>query len=333
MPDIQDNELWEEICFHLKNATSTLSEELYEQRIIMALEKMGWKQFKGEIVLKQSIPVGSANSIIPDIIVKSQEENISFVIEVKKPSITLSSDNRNQLFSYMRQLKLDFGVLFGEKLQIFYDGELSPSDSPTLLKTIEFDNNESNLDFINVFKKSTLSNQNLQNYARKQVDIANRKKEKNDLRKEILSSEFTSKLKEQAKRILLNNWDEERVDEIMSDIIISVKSAKENADNTASTQPQRPADTRLQNYPPGRVEYVFAPPPDEREFKRQLIQNGHAHINIFYSDGRKEYKAWNASRFTENSNLRGNINAKTWFRQDYVQRNGVVKAIFSIQPI
>ncbi len=98
MTEINDEELWEEICFDLHSSTSTMNEELYEQKIIMSLGKMGWKQFKGEIVLKQSIPVGSTNSIIPDIIVKAKDTNLSFVIEVKKPSIPRSNINPNQGF-------------------------------------------------------------------------------------------------------------------------------------------------------------------------------------------------------------------------------------------
>lgn len=325
MDGTQDKELWEEICFDLHNSSSTMSEELYEQKIIMSLGKMGWKQFKGEIILKQSIPIGSAQSIIPDIIVKSKNENMLFVIEVKKPSISLTENNRNQLFSYMRQLKLEFGILFGEKIQIFYDGELSSLNNPIQLKTIEFDNNDRNLDFVKVFKKSSLSIANLQNYAKKRIGVLNIQQEKNDLRAKILSPQFVLKLKEQVKHSLLNNWNEEIIDDIMKDFTISIKSTVERPEPITHDQPSRPSS-------PGKVEYVFDPP-DEREFKKQLLQNRHAHIKIFYKNDREEYKAWNASRFTENSNLRGNINSKTWFRQDYVKRNGVVKAIFSIKPL
>ena len=323
---MDDKELWEEICFYLNSSNNSMSEELYEQKIIMSLEKMGWKHFKGEIILKQSIPVGSAQSIIPDIIVKSQEDNISFVIEVKKPSISLTENNRNQLFSYMRQLKLEFGMLFGEKIQIFYDGELSSSDIPTHLKTIELTNDDRNLDFVKIFKKSALSKSNLEKYAKSRIEAVSSQKEKNDLRKEILSPEFALRLREQAKHILLENWNEQIIDQIIKDFEFSIISTKEEPSIIRPPQPQPP-----RALVPGRVEYVFDPP-DEIQFKKQLIQNKYAYIKIFYKDGREEYKQWDASRFTENSNLRGNINSKTWFRRDYVQRNGVIKAIFSIKP-
>jgi hypothetical protein len=331
MNESQYKELWKEICFDLQNSSDSMSEELYEQKIIMSLDKMGWKAFKGEIVLKKSIPIGSAQSIIPDIIVKSKDKNISFVIEVKKPSISLTENNRNQLFSYMRQLKLDFGILFGEKIQIFYDGELNASDRPVQIKIIEFNNNENNLDFLKVFNKESLSKQNLQSYAKKRISIINSQNEKNELKAIIMSPQFALKLREQVKLILLDDWNEEIIDDIMKDFTISINTTDHQEDATTHLQTTRTSTTGL-GYPSDRVEYTFFPP-DEREFKRLLIQNKHAHIKIFYRDGREEYKSWNASRFSEDSNLRGNINTKTWFRQDYVQRNGVVKAIFSIDPI
>jgi len=43
--------LWEEICYHLKE------EELYEQKIIQSLEKLGWSRYVQEIVLKQKIRI------------------------------------------------------------------------------------------------------------------------------------------------------------------------------------------------------------------------------------------------------------------------------------
>lgn len=332
MNEIKDKELWKEICFDLCNSYSTMNEELYEQKIIMSLDKMGWKQFKGEIVLKQSIPVGSANSIIPDIIVKSRDKNISFVIEVKKPSIPLTEGNRSQLFSYMRQLKFEFGILFGERIEIFYDGELNPSSNPIKIKKIEFNNNSPNLDFVKIFKKSSLSKTNLQDYAKKRISTVNSQKEKKELIERALSPQFAAQLKEKAKDILMDNWNEEIIDAAMDDFVISIKSTVKNTEPIPPIHPQRPPGAKQPSPPYRKVEYEFHPS-DEREFKSQLLQNKYAHVKIFYQDGREEYKAWNASKFTENSNLRGNINSKTWFRQDYVQRQGVVKAIFSINPL
>lgn len=38
----------------------------------------------------------------------------------------------------MRQLKLEFGILIGQGIQVFYDGDLAKQDDPVLLETIKF---------------------------------------------------------------------------------------------------------------------------------------------------------------------------------------------------
>lgn len=331
MDESKDRELWAEICFDLHTSVSgSLSEELYEQKILMTLDKMGWKQFNGEVILKKNIPVGSAQSIIPDIIVKSEEKNISFVIEVKKPSINLVDDRyRNQLFSYMRQLKLDFGILIGEKIQIFYDGALESSNNPIQIKSIDFTKEDINLDFVKVFRRDNISLKYLEEYANIRISKIKSKKQSDELGKYIQSSGFKERVHEVITEILLENWDEETVKNASFDLHMTVSSIQPESISQVITQQNQ---TTIYNNSGEKVEYIFYPP-DESEFKKQLLQSKFAHIKIIFQNGREEYKTWNASRFTEDSNLRGNINSKTWFRQDYVQKYGVVKAIFSIKPL
>jgi hypothetical protein len=326
-----NKDLWEEICFDLCAVISdTISEEVYEQTIIMALEKMGWKRFKGEIILKKNIPIGSAQSIKPDIIIESKEKGMAFVIEVKKPSISLSDDRyRGQLFSYMRQLKYDFGILFGEKIQIFYDGNLNQSSNPIQIKTIEFSSNDSPDDFIRLFQKESFTRENLSDYAKCRIGIMNSKNKKEELKALVLSSSFNAALVEMMKNYLRENWDDRIIEAVLKDLHITMQEKRETVRTNHIHTELHATRTSGSNH--GKVEYFFDPP-NEKEFKRQLLQRKSAYIKIIYKDGREEEKSWGANRFTENSNLRGNINSKTWFRQEYVQRHGVVKAYFSISP-
>jgi len=58
------NELWQEICFLLHDRISpSISEEMYEQKTIQSIEKLGWSQFHKEIILKQSYQLGSVGRI------------------------------------------------------------------------------------------------------------------------------------------------------------------------------------------------------------------------------------------------------------------------------
>ena len=163
------DELWQEICFILHGSISTsISEEMYEQKIIQSLEKLGWSYFRKEIIVKQNYQLGSVGRIIPDIIVKLLDNNESFVIEVKKPSADIeNSSHKNQLFSYMRHLKLEFGILIGSKIQIYYDGKSNPTEEPILLKGIDFLNsNKDGLLFIELFQKKSFSYQKLEIFCR-----------------------------------------------------------------------------------------------------------------------------------------------------------------------
>jgi hypothetical protein len=319
MDELKIKRLWEEICFILhKNISKSISEEMYEQKIVMCLEKMGWSQFKREIILKQVIPVGSAQSIVSDIIVKSHENNISFVIEVKKPSISVDGDNfKNQLFSYMRQLRLEFGILIGKEIQIFYDSNLS---SPILLKTIEFTDDD--VDFVELFQKESFSSEKLNYYAQSRIKIINAKNKIDELKELLLSGKYNDKLKELIQRDIIEDFDEKTVANVLEKLNVSITYEHE------IVEPK--ADSSFHDKH-GKVEYVFYPP-DKQEFEKQLLKKKFAHIKIIYSDGHEDYKPWKINKFTEDSSLMGNISSKTWFRKDYIKRHGVIKAIFSINP-
>lgn len=50
-----------------------------------------------------------------------KDEIPQVVIEAKKPNNIQTERNKEQLFSYMRQKKVDFGLYIGEEIQLYYD--------------------------------------------------------------------------------------------------------------------------------------------------------------------------------------------------------------------
>ena len=108
-----------------ENIEKDISEDEFEKNVIRALEVLNWSEYLGNINICPSIPIGAAGSIIPDFVIKSSDNKNLFVIEIKQPSIPLSTNFQQQLFSYMRQLKLEYGLLIGQVIQFFYDGDLS----------------------------------------------------------------------------------------------------------------------------------------------------------------------------------------------------------------
>src|SRR5690554_3398668 len=155
-------EKWNELCFILSESIPTnASEQVFELKVIQAFEKLGWSQFKKEISVRENIQLGASNKITPDIIIKSDNTSL-FVIEVKNPSVDLKNPRyQNQLSSYMRMLRLNYGILIGNQIKIFVDGSLVDSNQSKLLENISFEkDNPKGLNFVKLFQKETFSNEN-----------------------------------------------------------------------------------------------------------------------------------------------------------------------------
>jgi hypothetical protein len=76
-------DLWAEICFILKVPVST-TEIPFQGKVLRAIEKLGWSQFRKEIQIEPSLPSGRSK-IRPDFVVYSPERHPLIAIEVKKP--------------------------------------------------------------------------------------------------------------------------------------------------------------------------------------------------------------------------------------------------------
>lgn len=326
-------ERWHEVCFFLHQSIShSISEELFEQKVFQVLEKMGWSSFRKEIQPKQSIQVGSNSWIIPDITVKSQEKNFQFVVEVKKPSANIEDNNhKNQLFSYMRMLKSDFGLLIGSNIKIYYDGSLSDSEAPVLLSQFQFDeSSEDGIRFIELFSKDTYSESQLKLFTEDMIIKIQAKKDYKKILNLIISEEYVGKLKNLIEGDLKEKYNDQAIYKALENVSIKINS---NHDDSPIRTSNSPIETPSpQHYQKKGVIYEFRPS-NEDEFKRLLIKNKFAYIKIFYNNGKTSTHDWKVMYFAEDSDLKRNINSKTWLRNNYVVREGVNKAIFSIEPI
>jgi hypothetical protein len=84
-------------------------------------------------------------------------------------------------------------------------------------------------------------------------------------------------------------------------------------------------DATLPDQPGNRTLPIEFEPTDESEFKNKLIEFGSATIETHYHDGSTTTKLWNASQFTESSNLKGNLRSRFEFRNDQWKRRGIKK--------
>ena len=150
-------DLWNEFCILVdEHKRKKVSEQKFQKLVIDLFAELGWSGIKKEIVTQESIPIGSANSLIPDIIIKSKNRNL-FVVELKKPSITAIDQYDKQLASYMLQLQLCFGLYIGEVIHVLFNNPMD-FDPPKRVATIEFapDNPDGN-ELLSIISKAGFS--------------------------------------------------------------------------------------------------------------------------------------------------------------------------------
>ena len=127
---------WSDICQDFLNNKIRKCSEREFQNCIFSVFRY-YLRWQNCIVAEECIPIGAANTIRPDFVL--YKDNIpQVVIESKEPNHIQTERNKEQLFSYMRQKKVDFGLYIGEVIQLFYD-EPTDAELPLLMFTLEYD--------------------------------------------------------------------------------------------------------------------------------------------------------------------------------------------------
>lgn len=324
-----NKEKWNEIAYLLsENLQTDLSETDFGQKVIQALRILDWKEYKGEIEKEHSLQFGSVNKLRPDFIIKSDDKRL-FVIEIKLPTIPINSTFQRQLFSYMRQLKLDYGILIGQAIQIFYDGNLINQEDPILLETIQFKaNSEKGEKFVELFCKETYSTELLKSFTLNSLKKINRKEDHKKLTEKILTENYQEKISELIKQDFLNEYDGELIESVLKELKIEIKNKNSEITQTEFPRSQF-TEQRIVDYSNGILP-IELKPSTESDFKRRLLLTKTAYITTFYKDGTSKQKVWNANRFRESSGVLGNLRSRPEFRNGKWQKLGIEKVLVSI---
>lgn len=172
-------ELWNEVCFIVdRYRQANSSENNFQIEAENIFEKLGWSRFKGEVISQESINVGSAHTVRPDIIVSNGQENL-FVVELKKPSAGFIDRNTDQLVSYMRLLRLNHGILLGDSIRVLYD---RPDDKDDPIEVIDIPFTCDNADGAKLFetiKRGDFALDNLNEYCNERLRLLDVKKNAN----------------------------------------------------------------------------------------------------------------------------------------------------------
>jgi hypothetical protein len=215
---------WNEISLILSECVKdNISEKAFENNLTRVLNLLGWKQTSGNIEIKPSIRIGSVNKIEPDFVIKTDDGKKVFVIEIKQPNLPLKPNFQQQLFSYMRQLKLEFGILIGERIQIFYDGDVQDAENPILLENITYEkDNLKGLKFFDNFKKSDSIFDRLTEFRKESIENMNIETETKNLINHLISIDFKPKFIDILKQSLINEYNENAIDVAIESLDISI---------------------------------------------------------------------------------------------------------------
>ena len=140
---------WKDIYQDFQNNKNMRCSEREFQNCIFSVFRY-YLRWQNSIIAEECIPIGATNTIRPDFVLY-KDEMPQVVIESKEPNHILTERNKDQLFSYMRQKKVDFGLYIGEVIQLYYD---DPTDAelPLLIFTLEYNKEDRyGSAFVNLF--------------------------------------------------------------------------------------------------------------------------------------------------------------------------------------
>lgn len=322
---------WNEICFLLsENVQKDINENSFEQNVILALRVLDWKEYLGDFDIRPSFQIGAANKITPDFVIKSADKQKLFVIEIKQPNIPLNSRFQQQLFSYMRQLKLEYGILIGQGIQIFYDGYLAKQEDPVLLDTIKFErDSEKGEKFVELFCKGNFNSDSLKEYTLQSLKKINRKEDFKTLTNKISTADFKENIWGLIKQELITEYDGELIDSVLNELELEIKN-KNKTEESLPIQTRQTAQPKESIYS-STILPIELNPNNESEFKRKLLLNKRAFITTMFANGTKQKKIWNANRFRESSGVLGNLRSRPEFRNGEWQKRGIIKVFVSIE--
>ena len=232
VPQMDYQAIWNEICFLVKK-NHGVSEDDFQKIAEHLFGLIGWSQFKGEIVPKNALPVGSSRNVFPDI-TKKENGRAILVVELKKPSVAITEQNVKQLKSYMRLEKVDFGVLFGESLQLYYD--LEPDDLLTKVNEIPFMSDlDEGIECIRLLSKNGYTFEELEKYCVNILTAVKNTKKAQEYLELLCSDEGAQIVRDVLEEKLSSIFPKEIISRIIDDISISV-SKKEDILNAALSQ-------------------------------------------------------------------------------------------------
>lgn len=177
---------WNQFVYYLREAKDKgVDESEYHSTIEAQLQLLGWMRYKNEICHKPNLSIGNNGHIQPDILIQKDDKK-QFVIEVKQPRHTQIAKDKDQLVSYMRQLKLSAGIYIGEHIEIFYDKPESENAVSVLTIPLELDNKRG-VRFVELFSKERFSKEAFVQFCEDRIKEMHRQESLNKIKENLMN--------------------------------------------------------------------------------------------------------------------------------------------------
>lgn len=191
------NERWNKICKHFENNKDKSEEYIQNLWEKLFSEIFGYSSLDNEIESERKMQLGSKEKLIPDIIIKNGNSDL-FIVELKREDLTISDARKGQLYSYLKQVRCDLGILVCDKICLV-DYDYGTPDENQICADIDFfEDNPVGVKFTELFSKENFDKSRIKEFIHDNViDENNIVKIKNELTSDLIKrlvSEHFSKI-------------------------------------------------------------------------------------------------------------------------------------------
>lgn len=322
---------WNEICFAINKLKERNSQEKYFQvEVEHIFEKLGWSRRKDEILSEYSIDSG-VSQVRADIVLQDEQSKI-LVVELKRPNQPSLDKHIRQLSSYMKLLKLEYGLFIGDTLQLFYDDPNDKEEPIKIFETTFHENNNVGNEFIKLLEKQRFDREILQQFCEDLLEQETDKKIALALIEELKSDDGVSKILSYLREDLSNDYNENIVKNVLENLLVKVDSRNSNESFQKMIEPTNNSQEKV-TYTTGDKLPIEIIPNDVDDFKRQFLELGYAKLCYHYKDGSVKEKIWNKRAFSENANLKANLRSRPEARKGKWKEMGIVKLVCKVDNL
>lgn len=312
-------EQWNAICDYHSKFYSQPEQSVQKLWENIFLEVFSYSKLQNEIDTQRKLYLGSTERLIPDIILKDSTKDLC-IIELKQHNFQYIKGQKLQLFSYLKQIKLDIGILICDRIVLFnYD--YAKNDDKQEEYEIHFTkDNPDGKKFVELFTKPNFNKDLIKDF----ITNGNKKKSniekiKNEISEDLMSFLLYEHFSE--------NYSSEEIEEALKDYKFDVRKIGSEKNHSIKTDNVFARDNKDDLLPQISTEIQFIPS-DEIVFKKRLLEKKEAKRTWIYSDGKEENEIWKAKKFKIESNLRGNITSTNKWREKSAL--GIVKVILEV---